>query len=90
MQKTFQLSAFTALDASLIVDTNFRSGKSAIIYDLQLSQQLNSVKSSCSVSHIRCFSVCLYQIPDDDDLDGPQNVSFIQMPDMADSLRRFH
>jgi len=28
-----------------------------------------------------------YQIPDDGDIDGSQNVCFIQTPDTADSLR---
>jgi hypothetical protein len=31
-----------------------------------------------------------YQIPDDDDRDGPRNVGFIQTHDAADSPRRLH
>jgi hypothetical protein len=31
-----------------------------------------------------------YQILDDGDQDGPQNVGLTQMPGVADGLRRFH
>jgi hypothetical protein len=31
-----------------------------------------------------------YQIPSDDNQDGPWNIGSIQSPDLADSLRRFH
>jgi hypothetical protein len=34
--------------------------------------------------------LCPYQIPDDDDRDGPRNVGSIHTPDAADSTRRLH
>jgi hypothetical protein len=50
------------------------------------------MKSSWAISHVRCLYLMIPDDDDDDDddRDGPQNISSIQTPDAADSLRRLH
>jgi hypothetical protein len=55
-----------------------------LIYVLEFSLRLNSMKSFRAISRVRDL------IPDDDNRDGPRNVGSMQSPDMADSPRILH